>query len=201
MKIKKIVAVLFLAIALSSTAFAQTCVIKRGDTLYGICKKYGCDINEIKQFNPHLKNSPTIKPGQKLTVPPTNVSKLESQVATLVNQERAKKGLMMLSANSMLSKVARYKSTDMATKNYFSHTSPTYGSPFKMMENFGVKFSAAGENIAYGQPTAQAVMNAWMNSPGHRSNILNPTYNRIGVGAAKNKNGVIYWTQEFIKAM
>ena len=89
----------------------------------------------------------------------------------------------------------------MINKGYFSHTSPTYGSPFTMMESFGVKFSAAGENIAMGQQTPEAVMNSWMNSPGHRSNILNPTYTELGVGLAKDSTGKCYWTQMFIKPL
>jgi len=68
-----------------------------------------------------------------------------------------------------------------------------------MMESFGIKFSAGAENIAYGQNTPQEVMNSWMNSPGHRSNILSSSCTQIGVGAAKNSNGTIYWTQMFIK--
>lgn len=89
----------------------------------------------------------------------------------------------------------------MINKNYFSHTSPTYGSPFNMMESFGLRFSAAGENIAMGQRTPVEVVNAWMNSPGHRSNILSPNFTQIGVGLAKNKNGICYWTQMFIKPL
>jgi len=89
----------------------------------------------------------------------------------------------------------------MANKGYFSHTSPTYGTPFQMMENFGLRFSAAGENIAYGQRTPAEVMRDWMNSPGHRNNILSRSYTEIGVGLAKNKNGVCYWTQMFMKPM
>jgi uncharacterized protein YkwD len=69
-----------------------------------------------------------------------------------------------------------------------------------MMQNFGLRFSAAGENIAYGQRTPAEVMNDWMNSPGHRSNIMNPTYTEIGVGLAKNSSGVCYWTQQFMKS-
>jgi uncharacterized protein YkwD len=87
----------------------------------------------------------------------------------------------------------------MINKNYFSHTSPTYGSPFKMMETFGVKFSSAGENIASGQKTPAAVMSSWMNSPGHRSNILSTSYSEIGVGLAKSSSGKTYWTQMFIR--
>ena len=70
-----------------------------------------------------------------------------------------------------------------------------------MMESFGIRFSAAGENIASGQKTPAEVVAAWMNSPGHRANILSPTYNQLGVGLATSKSGKNYWTQMFIKAM
>ena len=89
----------------------------------------------------------------------------------------------------------------MIDKKYFAHQSPTYGSPFTMMQNFGLRFSSAAENIAYGQRTAQEVMNAWMNSPGHRANILSRNLTEIGVGAAKAANGTIYWTQMFLKPL
>ena len=103
--------------------------------------------------------------------------------------ERAKAGLPALKTNWQLSRVARYKSADMASKGYFSHNSPTYGTPFQMMENFGLRFTAAGENIAYGQRTPAEVMRDWMNSPGHRSNIMSGSFSEIGVGLAKKKNG------------
>ncbi|ADU27707.1 CAP domain-containing protein [Ethanoligenens harbinense] len=129
----------------------------------------------------------------------SGLSAAESQVVTLVNQQRAANGLAPLTVNSALANMARLKSQDMIDNHYFSHQSPTYGSPFDMMKQFGISFTAAGENIAYGQPTAQAVMDAWMNSPGHRANILNSSYTQIGVGAVQNSNGTIYWTQEFIR--
>lgn len=129
----------------------------------------------------------------------SEIAKLQREVADLVNKERAKEGLAPLKFNIELSKVATIKSQDMIDKNYFSHTSPTYGSPFDMMRSFGIKFSTAGENIAYGQRSAAEVMNGWMNSPGHRKNILSPNYDEIGVGVAKDSNGTIYWTQMFIK--
>jgi uncharacterized YkwD family protein len=94
-----------------------------------------------------------------------------------------------------LSRVARYKSQDMSDIGYFSHTSPTYGSPFEMMRSFGISYRTAGENIAKGYRTAEAVVNGWMNSPGHRANILNSTYTHIGVGYVSQGN---YWTQMFI---
>jgi uncharacterized YkwD family protein len=138
--------------------------------------------------------------GQKILIPDTNsLAAYEQQVIELVNRERSARGLGLLAYDSQLGYVARLKSQDMVNKSYFSHTSPTYGSPFQMMEKFGLRFSAAGENIAYGQRTAQEVMNSWMNSAGHRANILSATYTHIGVGVAKASNGTLYWTQEFTK--
>ncbi len=126
---------------------------------------------------------------------------LESEVVRLVNTERTKRGLQPLGQNWELSRVARYKCNDMVKKGYFAHESPTYGSPFKMMESFGIRFSAGAENIAKGQKNPQEVMNSWMNSAGHRSNIISPAYGEIGVGAAKDSNGNLYWTQMFIKPL
>lgn len=120
-------------------------------------------------------------------------------MVTLVNQYRAQNGLSALTVSSALTNMARVKSQDMIDNHYFSHQSPTYGSPFDMMTQFGIRYTAAGENIAYGQRDANAVMDAWMNSSGHRANILNSAYTQIGVGAAKDANGTIYWTQEFIR--
>ncbi|QRG70389.1 CAP domain-containing protein [Brevibacillus choshinensis] len=121
------------------------------------------------------------------------VSSVVKQVADLVNQERAKAGLKPLQLDASLNKVAQAKAVDMSNNNYFDHTSPTYGSPFDMMKQFGVSFMTAGENIAMGQRTADEVMNQWMNSEGHRQNIMNPSFTKIGVGFV---NG--YWVQEFI---
>ncbi|GEL78822.1 hypothetical protein TMU01_30570 [Tenuibacillus multivorans] len=121
----------------------------------------------------------------------------EQQVVDLVNQERQKRGLQPLEASVELSDVAREKSRDMANKNYFSHTSPTYGSPFDMMQQFGINYRTAGENIAMGQRSPEQVMNGWMNSDGHRKNILNGNFTHIGVGYVE-ANGQTYWTQMFI---
>ncbi|WP_342409984.1 CAP domain-containing protein [Paenibacillus sp. FSL R10-2778] len=115
------------------------------------------------------------------------------QIVTLVNKERAAAGLSPVAGLDSLHKVAATKATDMRSNNYFSHTSPTYGSPFDMMKSFGITYKAAGENIAMGQKTPEEVMKAWMNSPGHRANILNANFNYIGVGYDNN-----YWVQEFI---
>ncbi len=117
------------------------------------------------------------------------------QVTNLVNEQRAANGLAPLTLSSDLSRVAQAKSQDMHDNNYFDHNSPTYGSPFDMMKAFGISYRSAGENIAMGYATPEAVVNAWMNSPGHRANILNSSYSQIGVGYVADGN---YWTQEFI---
>jgi uncharacterized YkwD family protein/spore coat assembly protein SafA len=177
-----------------------TYTVQSGDSMWRIAVKYQVGVSEIISSNPQISNPNLIYPGQKLTVPTMQgIKALESEVVRLVNIERSKQGLQPLKENWELSRVARYKSADMAAKNYFAHESPTYGSPFRMMESFGIKYSSAGENIAYGQKTPQQVMTAWMNSPGHRSNIMSPSFSQIGVGYATNKNGVPYWTQMFIR--
>ncbi|MFP3387178.1 CAP domain-containing protein [Brevibacillus sp. SIMBA_040] len=122
-----------------------------------------------------------------------DASTVGKQVTDLVNQERAKAGLKPVELDASLNKVAQAKAADMSNNNYFDHTSPTYGSPFDMMKQFGVSYMTAGENIAMGQRTAEEVMNQWMNSEGHRQNIMNPSFTKIGVGFV---NG--YWVQEFI---
>lgn len=200
---KKIAAFTLAFILVASSAFAQTTtyIVRSGDSMWKIAVKYQVGVSEIIKANPQVTNPAMIYPGQKLNIPtvPTDIRTQENEVIRLVNVERTKRGLQPLKANWELSRVARLKSQDMANKGYFSHQSPTYGSPFNMMENFGIRFSSAGENIAYGQKTPAQVMTAWMNSPGHKANILSPSYTEIGVGLARNRNGVPYWTQMFIK--
>lgn len=125
-------------------------------------------------------------------------SSFQNQVVQLVNKERAANGLKALTINTQLTKTATLKSEDMVKLNYFDHTSPTYGSPFDMMKQFGITYRAAGENIAKGQTTPEQVMQGWMNSPGHRANILNASFTQIGVGIAKTAQGQYVWTQQFI---
>jgi uncharacterized YkwD family protein len=163
---------------------------------------------EAKQPAQPAAEQPEAKqPAQPTTEQPANtdtntdssVRAYEKEVINLVNVERQKAGLAPLKENTQLSDVARTKSEDMKNKGYFSHTSPTYGSPFDMMKSFGIKYSAAGENIAKGQRTPSEVVNAWMNSEGHRANILNSNYTEIGVGYTVDSNGTAYWTQMFIR--
>ncbi|WP_425514958.1 SafA/ExsA family spore coat assembly protein [Crassaminicella profunda] len=184
----------------SAQAASNTYTVQSGDSMWKIAVKYEVGLSEIIASNPQIKNPALIYPGQKLNIPNIqDIKTLENQVIKLVNIERSKKGLPALKSNWQLSRCARYKSQDMINKNYFSHQSPTYGSPFKMMESFGLKFSSAGENIAKGQRTPKEVMNSWMNSPGHRSNILSSSFSEIGVGLAKDKYGRCYWTQMFMR--
>ncbi len=129
----------------------------------------------------------------------SNLGSYEQQVVDLVNKERAAAGLPALKVNTKLAGVAEKKAEDMRDKNYFSHTSPTYGSPFDMMKQFGITYTSAGENIAMGQKTPEAVMNGWMNSEGHRANILNSSFTEIGVGYVTSSNGTTYWVQQFIR--
>lgn len=123
------------------------------------------------------------------------LNEFEQQVVELTNQEREAQGLEPLKVDTELSNVAREKSRDMATSNYFSHDSPNYGSPFDMMKDFGISYQTAGENIARGQTTPEQVVDGWMNSEGHRENIMNSDFTHIGVGYVEQGN---HWTQQFI---
>lgn len=148
--------------------------------------------------NTNSISKPAPPPPPKLPITSSDFSQFQTRVLDLVNQERAKAGLNPLTLNAKLSSVATKKSQDMADLNYFDHTSPTYGSPFDMMKQFGVSYQTAGENIAKGQTSPEQVMDGWMNSPGHRANILNASFTQLGVGVVKNANGQLIWTQMFI---
>lgn len=121
----------------------------------------------------------------------------EGTVLTLVNQERAKAGCQPLTADSRLATAARLHSQDMADRNYFDHTTPDGVTFDKRITNAGYNWSNAGENIAKGQKDAASVMQSWMNSPGHRANILNCKFKNIGVGLAYDGKHTPYWTQDF----
>ena len=187
---------LFIITAVVSYA-AITHTVEKGDSLWKLAVKYQVGLSEIKSANPTIKNYDLIYPGQQINIPTVSSSTtaFEAEVVRLVNQRRAEHGLKSLTQDWQLSRVARYKSQDMKDVGYFSHTSPTYGSPFQMMKSFGISYRSAGENIAKGYASPEAVVNAWMNSPGHRANILNSTYTHIGVGYVSSGN---YWTQMFL---
>ena len=199
-KIAATAAALLLTAALSAPTAAAaglTHKVSPGDTMWKLAVQYQVGTGEIIAANPQVENPNLIYPGQVLNIPQVSqaVRAYEQEVVRLVNAQRAQNGLKPLAENWELSRVARYKSADMASRRYFSHESPTYGSPYQMMRNFGISFRSAGENIAYGQRTPAAVVNAWMNSSGHRANILSSSYTQIGVGYHEAGN---YWTQMFI---
>ena len=198
---KKLFSRIFTAVLLIPTlalsASAATHTVVSGDTLWKIAVKYQVGVSEIKSANPQIPNYDLIYPGQSINIPTVeaSVTSFEQEVIRLVNEQRAKNGLSALTYDWELARVARYKSQDMKDNAYFAHNSPVYGTPFQMIRNFGISFRSAGENIAKGYTTPQAVMNGWMNSSGHRANILNANYTHIGVGYVAGGN---YWTQMFI---
>lgn len=143
------------------------------------------------------KDNTTTAPSQSTpTTTTSDINAFEQEVVKLTNAERTKAGLAPLQTDDKLMAAAREKSQDMQTKNYFSHTSPTFGSPFDRLKALGISYKSAGENIAQGQRSPQEVVQAWMDSPGHRANILNGSFTHIGVGYVKTGN---YWTQQFIQ--
>ena len=179
MKKKFLMAALALCIAAGSADAGFGLTAEKGISFGGFCKIFSLNC------------------GQNVTETVSSVNSMEKQVASLTNSERKSAGFGRLILDSQLSKLARMKAEDMAKKGYFSHTSPTYGSAFDMMKKYGVSYRTAGENIAKGQKTPEAVMNGWMNSSGHRANILSSMYTHIGVGYAKDSKGNTYWVQIF----
>ena len=197
-KISSMVLAFALAFSMAVPAFAATThTVAAGDTMWKLAVKYQVGTSEIIAANPQIKNANLIYPGDVLTIPTldTSVRAYEQEVIRLVNIERAKYNLKPLTEDWELSRVARYKSQDMHDRRYFDHNSPTYGTPFQMMKAFGLSYRSAGENIAMGYRTPQSVVTGWMNSSGHRANILNSSYTKIGIGYVADGN---YWTQQFI---
>lgn len=147
---------------------------------------------------PVVNPAPTPVPAPTPTPAPVQgLTPDEQTMFNLVNSERTAQGLKPLQIDMRLVKLARMKSQDMIDKNYFDHTSPTYGTPFEMMHNYGVTYNYAGENLA-GNSTTNAAHTALMNSPGHRANILNVNYTHIGIGIIDGGPYGKMFTQEFI---
>lgn len=122
----------------------------------------------------------------------------ELETFNLINQQRANNGLSALKVDNELQRVARIKAQDMVNNNYFDHNSPTYGTPFNMMKNFGITYKSAGENIA-GNSSNSGAVTAWMNSPGHRANILNSNYNYTGLAVVSSPRYGKVYVQMFIR--
>lgn len=211
-----------LATGLAMPAKAAHCDVQRGDSMWRIAQRYNVLFKEVLKMNRHFENQHLIHPQDEVQLPEgstgtstdksgtgdSDAQKPEGRqaemtqaeaVLKLVNAERKKAGVQPLTLSDKLTNIAYTKAKDMADKGYFSHQSPTYGSPFDMLKQFGVSYSYAGENIAAGQKTAEEVMNSWMNSSGHKANILNKNYTQIGVGFYRGGEYGTEWVQLFIK--
>ena len=132
------------------------------------------------------------------------LAQVENEILNLCNNERAKAGLKPLSMDETMRKAARYKAEEMLQYGYFDHNSPYTGSPFQLLQKFHVSYNTAGENIqsstgaGRASVTAQSIVNRWMNSPGHRANILNGNFGRMGIGVAFSSDGnLAYESQLF----
>ncbi|MER5898462.1 sigma-70 family RNA polymerase sigma factor [Streptomyces sp. NPDC001876] len=143
-------------------------------------------------------SKPPAAPAPKPADPPP--SSAADEVTALVNAERAKEGCAAVRSNSKLATAASRHSADMVSRDYFSHTSPDGTDPGDRITAAGYRWSTYGENIAKGQSTPAAVMDSWMNSPGHRANILNCAFKEIGVGRVDSSGGPV-WTQNFGAAL
>ena len=185
--------------------------------LRAICEALGCNVNwnsgsgeiDIVPQNNTCENGNCEKPSESETpaepvkpaepeTPAQSSASYEQQVLALVNEQRANYGLSPLSYSNELEAVAYAHSRDMAQNNYFNHTNLSGQSPFDRIKAAGISYRSAAENIAAGQKTPQEVVNAWMNSAGHRANILNSSVTKMGVGIYSGGSYGIYWTQLFI---
>ena len=199
-KIRYLIITVIISLTLIISASASDivkCTVVKGDSMWKIATRYQVGVDEIILANPQIKNPSLIYPGQILTIPliPKAITDFEDEVIRLTNQFRAQNGLAALKENWQLSRVARFKSQDMADRGYFDHYSPTYGSFDAMIKNFGISYRSAGENIAHGYSTPKAVVDGWINSAGHRRNMLGSNYKQIGVGYFAKGH---YWTMQLI---
>ncbi len=161
-----------------------------GDHIGAVSKKYVKPIYSNSGSNKNNNSSQSSSNNE-------NMTNDEKEVFDLINKQRTNNGLKALKVDSEVQRVAKIKAQDMVNNNYFSHNSPTYGSPFDMLKSFKVSYKTAGENIA-GNSSNSAAVTAWMNSSGHKANILNSSYNYTGVGVVSSpKYGKIY-VQMFI---
>ena len=162
-----------------------------GDYIGAVSKKY------VKAIYPSSTGNTSTSSGTTTTTTTSSMTADEKEVFNLINSQRTNNGLSALKIDEEVQRVAKIKAQDMADNNYFSHTSPTYGSPFDMLKSFKISYNSAGENIA-GNSSNSGAVDAWMNSSGHKANILNSSYNYTGIGiVSSSKYGKIY-VQMFI---
>lgn len=165
-----------------------------GDYVGAVSKKY------VKAIYPNSNNSGNTENNtgnSSGTQTSSNMNSDEKEVFNLINQQRTNNGLSALKVDNEVQRLARIKAEDMVTNNYFSHTSPTYGSPFDMLKSFKISYKTAGENIAANSSNSGAV-NAWMNSSGHKANILNSSFNYTGIGVVNSSKYGKIFVQMFI---
>lgn len=153
-----------------------------GDYIGAVSKKY------VKAIYPSSSNTG----GSQTSTQTSTMNSDEKEVFDLINKQRTNNGLQALQVDNEVQRVAKIKAQDMVTNNYFSHNSPTYGTPFEMLKSFKISYKTAGENIAANSSNTGAV-NAWMNSSGHKANILNSSFNYTGIGVvSSSKYGKIF---------
>lgn len=187
----------------NSSKFPVVTTVKKDDILdvAGLVGKWYIivlDNGKIGAVNPEevkpIVEKPSLK-GQQSSI--KKLTPNEQEMVRLVNAERSKRGLTPLKVDLELCEVARYKSQDMVDNSYFSHYSPTYGSPFEMLKNFKIKYIYAGENIA-GNSAVKAAHESLMNSEGHKKNILNSNFTHIGIGVKEGAKFGKIFTQIFV---
>lgn len=165
-----------------------------GDFVGAVSKKY------IKPIYPNSSGTSTnsgSNSGSNSQSASNALTSDELETFNLINVQRTNNGLSPLKIDSELQRVARIKAQDLVDNNYFDHNSPTYGTPFNMMKNFGISYKTAGENIA-GNSSNSSAVTAWMNSPGHRANILNNSYNYTGLAVVSSPRYGKIFVQMFI---
>ena len=160
-----------------------------GDYVGAVNKKY---VKAIYPNSSNSNNSSNNNSGSNSNSTTTAMTTDEKEVFDLINNQRTQNGLSALKLDTETLRVARIKAQDMVDNNYFSHNSPTYGSPFQMLNSFKISYKTAGENIA-GNSSNSSAVTAWMNSSGHKANILNGSFNYTGIGVVKSsKYGKVY---------
>ena len=161
-----------------------------GDYIGAVSKKY------VKPIYSNSSSSGSSTTGGSSQTS-SSMNSNEKEVFELINKQRVNNGLKALKVDAELQRVARIKAQDMVDNNYFSHNSPTYGTPFQMLNSFKISYKTAAENIA-GNSSNTGAVNSWMNSSGHKANILNSSYNYTGIGVVSSKKYGRIFVQLFI---